>query len=370
MIASGGWLSALWQSLHRAEALLTVLVLALLLVPPLVYLGPGWRARRSEIVDALSDDAVRLYFRQFFPTIDVPADGVTAFFEAHYNARYGRRHYVLPFMILAVLAGLLITVSVRVAAGWPLAEGVPRDFRAVVVAAVAGAYSWVVVDLIGRSHRRELSPADLSWSSLRFVVAVPLAFSFTTLLKEEAAVPVAYLLGTFPTRMLFTAGRRLVSRRLGLGEAGEEGKSELEKLQGVTPGMAERLQDEGVSTILQLAYWNPVDLAIRANLPFNFAVDLVSQALAWLYLEDALVTARRFSLRGAYEIYTTVHDLDEGDDEERAIARATLEGLAKAISLDANVLLGILEQIAYDPYTQFNYAIWGGDVDDEASSAL
>jgi hypothetical protein len=359
----------LWQSLHRAEALLTVLVLALLLVPPLVYLGPGWRARRSEIVDALSDDAVRLYFRQFFPTIDVPADDVTAFFEAHYDERYGRRHYVLPFVILTALAGSLITLSVRVAAGWPLAEGVPRDFRAVVVAAVAGAYSWVVVDMIGRCRRRELSPVDLYWSSLRFVVAVPLAFSFTTLLKEEAVVPVAYFLGTFPTRMLFTAGRRLVSRRLGLGEAGEEGKSELEKLQGVTPGMAERLQDEGVSTILQLAYWNPVDLAIRANLTFNFAVDLVSQALAWLYLEDALVTARRFSLRGAYEIYTTVYDLDEGDDEERAIARATLEGLAKAINLDANVLLGILEQIAYDPYTQFNYAIWGGNVDDEAEHA-
>ena len=202
------------------EALIVLLLLALLLVPILTYLTAGWRARRSEIVDALSEEAVRLYFRQFFPTVAVPPDGVTAFFARHYNERYGRRYYVVPFVILSLLAVTVLVGCVRLMEDWIWATGIPDDFRAVAVAAVAGAYSWVVIDVIGRSRRRELAPIDLYWAALRFVVAVPIAVSFTTLFKAEAAVPVAYLLGTFPTRMLFTAGRRLVTRRLGLGEAG------------------------------------------------------------------------------------------------------------------------------------------------------
>lgn len=133
----------------------------------------------------------------------------------------------------------------------------------------------------------------------------------------------------------------MASRRLGLSEAGDEGKSELEKLQGITPGLAERFQDEGASTILQLAYADPIDLTIRANLSFNFVIDCVSQAVAWLYFEKKLAVTRRYSLRGAHEIHTCV------------------------VELDGTVLAKVLRQIAYDPYIEFNHDIWSNDDGDD-----
>src|SRR5437867_4200203 len=132
MAGTWGQLQALWWSSSVLGAILTVLLLALLLAPPLVHLRAGWPARRAEIVDALSEEAVRRYFQQFFPTVPVPAQGITAFFEAHYNRRYGRRFYVLPFLILTGLATLLVSLCIRMASAWSLASGIPGDFRAVI----------------------------------------------------------------------------------------------------------------------------------------------------------------------------------------------------------------------------------------------
>ncbi|HEV8142159.1 MAG TPA: hypothetical protein VGQ77_04830 [Methylomirabilota bacterium] len=352
-------------TLASNEALWLVLLVALLLIPPLRHLWTGWVIRRSEIVGALSENGVRLYFTQFYPMVQLPDANLTAFFEQHYDRRYGRRHYALPFIFLAITASLLLYLAIRAVLPWIRDGALLETLSAVGVAAVAGAYAWVVIDVIGRCRSRELAPADLYLATVRLVISAPLAFALTRLLKDDAAVALAFLLGSFPTRMLFKLGRRVASRRLGLSEAGDEGRSDLEKLQGITPGLAERFQDEGASTILQLAYADPIDLTIRANLSFNFVIDCVSQALAWLYFEDKLAVARRYSLRGAHEIHTLVRDLDGEDGDEKRAAQRIVDRLAAALELDATVLAEVLRQIAYDPYTEFNYDIWSNDDDDD-----
>ena len=357
------------SALLNHEALWLVLLLALLLIPPLRYLWTGWAIRRSEIVGALSEHGVRLYFTTFYPMVKLPENNLVAFFAQHYDSRYGRRHYAIPFVLLAVTALVLIYLALRTVIPWIRDGAVPENLAAIGVAALAGAYAWVVGDVIGRCRSRELASADLYLGTMRLFISAPLAFALTRLLKDDAAVALAFLLGSFPTRMLFTLGRRVASRRLGLSEAGDEGRSELEKLQGITPGLAERFQDEGASTILQLAYADPIDLTIRANLSFNFVIDCVSQALAWLYLEDKLAVARRYSLRGAHEILSLVQELDGDDIDEKAAAQHTVEQLATALELDGTVLTEVLRQIAYDPYTEFNYDIWSdNEVDDEPAA--
>src|SRR5207253_415653 len=64
-------------------------------------------------------------------------------------------------------------------------------------AAVAGAYFWVVLDLIQRAHSRELSPYDINRSTLRLVVAIPIGYAFTATFGDGAAW-LAFLLGAFP----------------------------------------------------------------------------------------------------------------------------------------------------------------------------
>jgi hypothetical protein len=229
----------------------------------------------------------------------------------------------------------------------------------VAAAALAGAYMWVLDDLIARNRRLDLSPANLSWGAFRFVTAVPFGYAFAYIFIQSVAVPVAFLIGSFPTRTLRRIASRLATRQMNVGELGEEGVSELERLQGVNTSNAEAFADEGVTTILQLAYSDPIDLTIRTSLGFSYVVDCVSQALAWIYFEDELKTLRKHSLRGAQEIASFISELDDSKDRKaQARAKAALQQIAQELQKQPESLERTFREIAEDPYTQFLWNAW------------
>jgi hypothetical protein len=342
----------------RLESVAALTLLAVLVLPVLLYLWSGWPVRRAEIFGTMSDRAVRLYFRQFFPAQTLPARHPTEAFRRHYHRRYGRQHFIVPILLMVAVAAVSLGLAVRTAVGWLAGGAHPTGLPPIAVAAVAGAYMWVATDVISRCRGRALAPVDLYWSALRFIIAIPVGFAFAGIFKDEAGAPLAFVLGAFPTRTLITVIRRIAARRLGLSETGEGAQSELEKLQGISTGNAERFSDEGVSTILQLAYADPVDLTIRTSFAFNYVVDCVSQALAWIYFEGSLAKLRACSLRGGYEIYTVISDLDGDDPAAAKTARATIDCVAAEVGQKPVVFETTLRQIAEDPYTEFNYAIW------------
>ena len=347
-----------------AEPAAMAILMALLIVPVLIHLFTGWSARRSEIVGAMSEEAASLYFRQFYPAL-TSHGGVLRALDKHYLRRYGRRHYVLPLLLLATIAFFLLALTTHTLLHWLLGTTGSYDLPSLAVGAIAGAYMWVVADILLRCRQRQLAPIDLYWAGLRFVVSVPLGFAFAGVLKDEAAVGIAFLLGAFPTNTLLTIARRIGTRKLGLAEGGEEAQAELEQIEGISQGLAERFRDEGISTILQLAYADPVDLTIRTSFSFNYVIDCVSQALAWIYLEKDLAAMRRLSLRGAQEINTLIVELDDGEERDKETARATLGRVAAALKFDEVVFERLLREIAFDPYTEFIVNVWNA-VDDGA----
>ena len=342
----------------RLESVATLILLAVLVLPVLLYLWTGWEIRRSEIFGTMSNRGVQLYFRQFFPARTTSTADPMEEFRRHYHHLYGRQQFIGPLVLMVAVAVVLLGLAVRTAVGWLSGTTVSPALPPIAVAAVAGAYMWIATDLISRCRRRALAPVDLYWSALRLIIAIPVGFAFAGIFKDEAGAPMAFALGAFPTRTLITVIRRVASRRLGLSESGEGPQAELEKLQGITPGNAERFSDEDISTILQLAYADPVDLTIRTSFSFNYVVDCVSQALAWIYFEDTLAKLRACSLRGAYEIYTLFRDLDGDDPLAAEVARAMIACVAAEVGQKPVVFEETLRQVAGDPYTEFNYAIW------------
>ena len=340
-----------------AWCLAVAALLALLLVPPIIYLFTGWAVRRSEIVGAMSARGAELYFRQFYPAL-TPGKDVLKAFGKHYLRRYGRRHYVLPLLLLGSVASFLLLLAIHTVFDWLVGTSSKSDLPALAIGAIAGAYMWVVGDVLLRCRQRQLGPTDLYWAALRFIVATPLGYAFAGVLKPEVAVGVAVLLGAFPTNTLLTIARRVGNRKLGLSEGGTEAESEVEQIQGITQGLAERFRDEGVSTILQLAYSDPVDLTIRTSFSFNYVTDCVSQALAWIYLEGDLEKTRKLSLRGAQEINTLIEELEDGTEGEKQTALATIARVAGALNIDRDVFERLLREIAFDPYTEFIVDIW------------
>ncbi len=347
-------LSASWHW----EYLLSGLLLLLLFAPVVIFLLDGWTVRQREILGAFPEGPARCYLRTFFAAARKQGEPARTAFEENYRRRFGRQHFAFPGLCLLGISAAAIFLAIRTLSSWAQGGSETVPFQ-VAAAAVAGAYMWVCYDLTRRAQQRDLRPIHLLWAAFRFVVAVPLGLAFSALLKENAGVPIAFMLGAFPTRTLFTFTRRTTMSKLGLGEQDTESGCELAALQGIGRSTAERFEDEGVITILQLAYSDPVDLAIRTNLCFSYVVDCCSQALAWLYLQDDLTQLRQFGLRGGQEICSLLDDMDAGaGDPCTELARKTLELAAQKLKVPHQGLEYALRQIAGDPYTQFLCHVW------------
>jgi len=182
----------------RLESVAALMLLAFIVLPLLLYLWNGWPLRRSEIFGTMSDRAVRLYFRQFFPAQALPTRRPTDVFHRHYHRRYGRQHFIVPVLLMLVVVGALSWLAVRTAIGWLSGTAGATGLPTIAVAAVAGAYMWAAMDVISRSRSRAVAPVDLYWWTLRFIIAIPVGFAFAGIFKDEAGAPLAFALGAFP----------------------------------------------------------------------------------------------------------------------------------------------------------------------------
>jgi hypothetical protein len=177
------------------------------------------------------------------------------------------------------------------------------------------------------------------------------------------------MLGSFPTGTLFTIARRLASSKLGVADDPQTQGLELEQLQSISKTNAERFYDEGIATIVQLAYGDPIDLTIRTNFEFTYVVDCVSQALLWIYFTDKTKSLAMYSLRGAQEASSLMSSLrpdppPAGEElssearQEQAQAQATLEAVAAALGTTVPAITDTMLQVSEDPYTEFLCRVW------------
>ncbi len=369
---------------NAAAGALVVALMTIVVAMPIAalarYLGVGWFLKRSDIVDGLSATSIRMYFRMFDKPIaagmaDDDGDALRTF-SRMYAQGYGRRYFIVPSFLLfmtVLLGASLVTAIVlarlrlfgfdkELAALVPAGGGKGADAVAVAVSGLAGAYLWVVNDFISRARRLDFAPADVHWATLRLIIAVPMAYAFTAL--GGVGQFVAFALGAFPLTTLVSMMQRIASKALGQAQTPEESSDEVVKLQGINRAISERLANEDVTTIVQIAYCDPVRLAMRSNLTFNCVIDFMNQALAWLYFEDRLRgVLQPLGLRGAIEIRCLVDELDSpgetpAQQASHQYATGALGDVARALGQGSDTLQGVLRQIALDPFTEFIAATW------------
>jgi hypothetical protein len=158
--------------------------------------------------------------------------------------------------------------------------------------------------------------------------------------------------------------RRIATDKFGLADVPNSGSTELQKLSGIDLRISERLADEDISTIAQLAYADPVKLAIRTNLQYSVLVDYSSQAILYLYVGDKISKLIAVGLRGAYEVRDLVLALERDDTQ----ARDVLAEAAKITEYPINGMRNILRMVGYDPYTTFLYESFGNGCAQDNSS--
>jgi hypothetical protein len=342
----------------------------MVVLPALLYLRRSWNSRRDALFQVMTDGALEQYYRQFSPARNIPSGQRVSTFRRDFGRQYGRRWYVSPLLLLGVLFGFGAWGTAGTLKVWTGVASANDTFAvpSVALSAFLGGVAWVVNDQLDRLRTRDFTSHDVYNCVFRLLLAVPLGYGLGAFCAAPLQVPVAFLLGAFPTSTLFTIARRLGTQKLGLGDASEVRQlgdndtvraTELEKLQNIGKANAERFNDEGISTIAELAWADPIDLTIRTNRPFNYVVDCISQALLWIYVEDKATKLYVLSLRGAQEVNFLVRGLNSDKPIEREEAFATLTTAAALLGVGEKELLFTLRQVVEDPYTKFLVEIWG-----------
>jgi hypothetical protein len=346
--------------------LLIVCGTAVVMIPFGHYVSVGWRAKRKDIMDGFNAEARLEYFKMFCRSSPIPTlENAPAEFTKFHAKWYGRRFFVMPglLLLLLTLTGVVLVTM----------TGLDRlDFLKnplikmpdTAMAAMAGAYLWVGNDLTSRARRLDFSPADVMWAVLRFSVAIPMGYAFASIAAHSLGPFVAFALGAFPLTALTSMLQRLANKNLNLEAAPSETTDDIIKLQGINRAIVERLSDEDINTITQIAYCDPVRLIMRSNLTFNFVTDCMNQALAWMYLQSDLDIIRPLGMRGAVEISCLIDAMDKvdaqapADQAGHAQAAAAFPLIAAAIKQDPATLQLAFRQIADDPYTIFLTRVW------------
>lgn len=368
------------QDISWFLAIAILLCIALPAVPIGAFLRTGWQAKRNDITDGVSAKAKQFYLIMFSLSDyqDSHEDSAAATtgkrdvaarcektFADFYARWYGRQHYIFPVLVfLAVLCCMAIHIALSVASTYPAWQaqhpGFVYSLQAPALCAIAGAYLWVTSDFIKRARRLDFAPSDINWGTLRMVIAVPMGYAFADLTPNVGGAVVAFALGALPLSAIQDMLRERVYKWSTTTVPVSERNDALTKLQGVDDDIAIRLQSEGITTIPQMAYCDPIRLVMRSNLTFNFVIDCMNQSLCWVYFEEQLKKLRPLGLRGAVEIAFLMNALASTDEETRRQARSTLTDVTDAIKPPHTeaTLRYTFTQIAEDPYTHFLNAVW------------
>lgn len=349
--------------------LITLVLLAtgVMALPVLRYLYTGWSAKRADIMDALSAESRLRYFEMFDRTKRLSQDAAIPALNRFYLKWYGRGRYMPTVCMLLAVAVVTNYLSISSA----LALYVDSSFHTDVfhgfawipvqplgIAALSGAYMWVVNDFTSRARRLDFAPSDLHWGALRLAIALPLGCFISEIIPGDTWRSfMAFAIGAFPLSGLLSIFRRLVLLRFGMKD-NMSTDNDIIKLQGINAEIAERLANEDITTIAQMAYCDPIRTTMRSNLSFSFITDCMSQALAWGYLEAKMNIIRCYGLRGAIEISHLYEQLNGDDADEKRSAEEVLDCIATALAQDKATLMRVFFEIACDPFTEYLSSIW------------
>jgi len=351
-------------------ALLVLCGTLIIMIPFSHYVVAGWSARRKDIMDGFDADACVEYFKMFgrSGTTPLQRDQAESQFLMFHARWYGRRFFAMPGVLLLLIS--LIGVAWLVFTGLDMLKYFQTPPITVVrlpitaMAAAAGAYLWVANDLISRARRLDMAPSDVMWAVMRLAIAIPMGYAFARIATDRLAPFIAFALGAFPLAQLTSMLQRLTNKSLGLEATAAETTDDIIKLQGINRAIVERLSNEDINTITQIAYCDPVRLIMRSSLTFNFVTDCMNQALAWMYLQSDLDILRPLGMRGAVEMRSLIEEFDDAaaiDPERRAAhdrAVAAFPLFAGAVKQDPATLQQVFRQIAEDPYTKFLVRVW------------
>ena len=98
------------------------------------------------------------------------------------------------------------------------------------------------------------------------------------------------------------------------------------------------------------------------GLGFNYVLGIVGDALFWSYLEDKIAEARKYGVNGASDCRDLYLDLSDEDKNPSGpqTYHLLLADMAAKMGFSKEGLRNLIDQVALDPFTVFQWKCWGG----------
>jgi hypothetical protein len=130
--------------------------------------------------------------------------------------------------------------------------------------------------------------------------------------QPAVAAPIAFGLGLFPIKDTVDFVRQSTKKRLEISITPETVMGPpLGLVQGLNKEVIDRLEEEGISSTVELAYYDPIKLFFKTNFQWAWVIDVIDQAILINYIGDKIDALRPVGIRGAIEM--TVLGEPEGD---------------------------------------------------------
>lgn len=279
--------------------------LALVLITPVIaFLRNTWKRRKDEIDRVRKGELIREYYSVFFPNkLPMKDSDLKKDFDDKFKRESGWQTYVFPLVLL--FTSCLLSVPVGLIIVENLLHGTSASIsleRSIVISAFSGAYIYVCMDLIRRSRSGFLFPVHIYEGTLRLMISIAIGFALIHLQDIKSIPVIAFVLCSFPTKDLLGLLRSYTAKQLNVDFKAPSNADSVKEIQGIDDTIAERLSDDGITSIMQLAYADPILLTFRSGYSLPMILDWMSQSLAWIYLDKHLPWARIYGIRGALEI--------------------------------------------------------------------
>jgi hypothetical protein len=270
-----------------------------------------------------------------------------------FSLTYHWTTYALAVLMnVTVVAAAVCICAVRggISMGLPdRLDTLVRSVTPTLLFGLAGAYVLGLYDTLRRYRVGDLYPSYLHFNWLHMVVAAFLAPLLAQAFTPAVAYPVAFGIGIFPLKDSLEMARKYAAKRLELPSAAppSEGTA-LNKIQGTTQETIDRLEEEGITSTVHLAYSDPIRLLLRTNIPWVILLDLMDQSLLFNYLGEQMSQLHSVGIRGAIEMAAIGQRLYEGSDEDKRCANLAIGLIASRLNFTNEAALTLVRTFYED----------------------
>lgn len=309
---------------------------------PYMLLYAGYRKnllhRRDALANLMSQKGVfDSYQARFGRAGDGREEIVGQLFDLYYR---GSTYWLAIGMNAAVITlGVAIGIArLGVPIGPPELEALAGSAPVTLSMGFAGAYLLSLYDTLRRCRTGDLTAYSLHFTWVHMVLASILAALVGKAFQPGVAALVAFGLGLLPIKDTLDFVRAYIKKKMQIGTKDEAGGGpSLVLVQGLNNDVVDRLDEEGISSTVELAYYDPIKLFLKTNFQWAWVIDVIDQAILIKYVGESIKALRPVGIRGSIEM--TV--LGEPEPDERSAH----DGVDQRVAIVAK-RLGVTEQEA------------------------